>query len=244
MGLHICYELRLPGSVADMDALRLLISLRSFAASLDVHKVTDVMTLTGHELQADRKEHAVWSLEWWVRVTAHGVHKERDGQQASISDPARVAAAAFLVNLGRGSEPAMFGLVRPLKTTRPHHAEAADEWQNWFWHYCCKTQYASVVSDDHLFNCHTAVIRILEEAERLGVGITVRDETHYWETRSRERLIAEVNNMNRIVARFAGALSDKMTPDASVEGSIFEHKSFEHLEVERIEPLGGEKSGG
>ena len=34
----------------------------------------------------------------------------------------------------------------------------------WHWHYCCKTQYASVVSDEHLLRCHLMLIDLLDSA--------------------------------------------------------------------------------
>lgn len=39
-----------------------------------------------------------------------------------------------------------------------------------------------------------------------------------------------VHGMNGIVARFAGAFSDKLSSGA-VEAPIFEHRRFEHLEM-------------
>jgi hypothetical protein len=136
---------------------------------------------------------------------------------------------------GRGSESALFGLVRPLAREPADDAERADEASNWFWHFCCKTQYASIVSDEHLAKCHLAVVETLEEADRLGFEVTVRDETHYWETRSTDHLVSEVRNMNRLVARFAGKLHDA-APDVAVEAAIFEHPDFERLETEPLPP--------
>ena len=63
--------------------------------------------------------------------------------------------------------------------------------------------------------------------------MTVRDETHYWETRDTNVLLAEVREMNRIVAQFAGALHDAVGERARTEGAIFDHPEFEELESER-----------
>jgi hypothetical protein len=175
-------------------------------------------------------------VPWLLHIATRGIRKERDGSTGPIPDAERLGAAAFLMHPGRGSEAAIFGLVRPFLSESDATAERAEEASNWFWHYCCKTQYASVVSDEHLVRCHLAVVQTLEEAERLGFGITVRDETHYWETRSTDRLIAEVANMNRIVARFAGAFHDATSPSVRAEGAIFEHPDFERLETEPLRP--------
>ena len=90
---------------------------------------------------------------------------------------------------------------------------------------------ASMVSDAHLITCHTALVAFLDHAIASGVDVVVRDETHYWETRDTERLVAEVHEMNRIVARIAGKFSDAIGTAADVRAPIFEHRNFEHLEM-------------
>ena len=236
MGLHICYELRLPQTTADTEAVRLLEALRTSVAGLGVDELTALQELSGEDLLRDHDHWERWSLPWILQVVACGIRKERDGAIAPIHDRDRLAAAGFLLHPGRGSEAAMFGLVRPSDCSAD--AERANEASNWFWHYCCKTQYASIVSNEHLVRCHLTVVRTLEEAERLGFAITVRDETHYWETRSTDRLISEVANMNRIVARFAGAFHDATAPGVRSDGAIFEHPDFERLETEPPGPDG------
>lgn len=170
-----------------------------------------------------------------MHITARCIREERDDAADTIDEPDRLAAAAFLMHPGRESESALFGLVRPSLCNSTGVADRTGDASNWFWHYCCKTQYASIVSDDHLVRCHLAVVATLEEAQRLGFGVTVRDETHYWETRSTDRLVSEVRNMNRLVARVAGALHDA-APDLHAEAAIFEHPDFERLETEPPSP--------
>jgi hypothetical protein len=87
------------------------------------------------------------------------------------------------------------------------------------------------VSDEHLIHCHTTLVALLEEAIRLGFDVTVRDETHYWETRDTNVLLAEVAEMNRIVARIAGAMHDAVGDGGRMEGAIFKHREFEVLET-------------
>jgi hypothetical protein len=234
MGLHICYELRLPRITSDEDAIGRLEQLRSYVATLSVDTVTELTQLSGAELCSGDDCFDRWSVPWLVHITARGLREERDGTADTVDEPHRLAAAAFLMHPGRGSEAALFGLVRPALCDRPV-AERADEASNWFWHYCCKTQYASIVSDDHLVRCHLAVVATLEEALRLRFGVTVRDETQYWETRSTDRLVSEVRNMNRLVARFAGAFHDA-APEVHAEAAIFEHPDFERLETEPPSP--------
>ena len=46
MGLHICYELRLPGETTDEDAVRLLEAFRVHALTLGVASTSPVSRLT------------------------------------------------------------------------------------------------------------------------------------------------------------------------------------------------------
>lgn len=239
MGLHICYDLTLPGTTSDADAVVLLERLQSYASTLAVAEISAVCSLTGRDLALESDNWERWSVPWLLHVNSRGLRKERDGVAGAIEDDERLTIAGFLMHPGARSEAAMFGLVRPLVTQRPLNAERPEYWQHWFWHYCCKTQYASAVSDDHLVHCHLSVVRMLEEAARIGFDVTVRDETHYWETRSTERLLLEVRNMNRIVARIAGALSDVAPPELRAEGAIFEHPDFERLESEPLDDATG-----
>jgi hypothetical protein len=44
-------------------------------------------------------------------------------------------------------------------------------------------------------------------------------------------LLREVHSMNRIVAAFAGRLSDVLGGEHRLEAPIFAHPNFEHLEM-------------
>jgi hypothetical protein len=73
---------------------------------------------------------------------------------------------------------------------------------------------------------------MLDYASRMGIDVVVRDETHYWETRDEQQLIAEVRKMNHIVAAFAGRLADLGLPvSGQLRAPIFEHPRFERLEM-------------
>lgn len=233
MGLTIHYELRLAGETTEQHALRMLERLNAYALTLGVDLTTPVLHLTGADLDDDCMEHG--SVPWLLHLFCAGVRHQRDGDAGRITEPHRLAAAGFVISIGEGSEPASFGLVRPLVTQRPANAHRTDEWQEWFWQCFCKTQYASAVSDEHFVRCHRTVIQMLDEAQRIGFGVTVHDEGLYWETRSTERLLDEVHKMNRIVAHFAGALHDAISAEHHIEGAIFEHPDFERLETEPLD---------
>jgi hypothetical protein len=65
----------------------------------------------------------------------------------------------------------------------------------------------------------------------------VRDEAGYYESPDTTQLLQRVSEMNRIVARFAGAFSDAFEKAGGaprqVQGAIFEHPDFERLETPR-----------
>jgi hypothetical protein len=124
----------------------------------------------------------------WARVIAQPHDDEDVPLVGDVS-----TALGFAVYPGRGCEGATFGLLR--------RAAADGSRAEWFWHHCCKTQYASVISDEHLILCHTSLVALLDHAIETGWNVVVRDETHYWETRDPARLVQEVHKMNAIVAK-------------------------------------------
>ena len=254
MGLHLCYELSLPAEASHADARAALEQLRARAVELPFDEVSAVVVLDEQALAApltlrglrfDRIEDVVHVSARLVRdalygdmlrdIAPHG--SEAGGGQgrvyASATTPADVPVAAigFAVDPGRGSEPASFGLVRL----------DGPSWNSrWWWHWCCKTQYASVVSNEHLIRCHTGLVSVLDAAAALGLGIEVRDEAGFWSTRDEAQLVANVAEMNRMVARFAGDFTDTVREaggdSRTVGGAIFSHPNFERLETDSADP--------
>ncbi len=216
MGLHLNYELRLPASETDAQVANRLGAWRAYAASLALSEVSPVM-------RAAAREHAPDS--WWESAFAfyaNVVAKPWDDDHPPLTGDVSTAQG-FVVNPGRGCEMASFGLLR--------RADDAGDHQEWFWYCSCKTQYASIVSDAHLVTCHTSLVRLLDHAITMGIEVVVRDETGYWETRDAERLIAAVHEMNRVIAAFAGRLSDAIGDEHSVGAPIFGHPRFERIEM-------------
>jgi hypothetical protein len=159
-------------------------------------------------------------------------HRESDIHEA-IRVPGDVAAVAHGVGVvaGPGCEPAALGAVQLTLPT----GQVSD----WFWHCCCKTQYASVHGDDNLVRCHHSLVMLLEAARARGFVLEVRDETGYWESRDRAGLIAAVQRMNQLIAQFAGVVTDAARDaghdSRAIQGEIFRHPDFERLEM-RKEP--------
>jgi hypothetical protein len=215
MGLHLCYELALPRETPATAVAERVRLLHEAATRLPFAEVSALMRVTEGEALGDVHLFNC-SLADFFRLGAHGRLHPIDEDTGKPAD--RLPdIVGFAVHPGRYCEGATFGLawVPPENEDGdPLHGEP----YVWHWHACCKTQYASVVSDEHLIHCHTTLVALLEEAIRLGFDVTVRDETHYWETRDTNVLLAEVREMNRIVAQFAGALHDAVGERARTEG--------------------------
>ena len=206
MGLHLNYELRLPGSRAAEEVTATLATLRAFAVRAAFEQVSELYDGPTDGLRRLAKIHAAAFKD----VNLH-----------LIADVDSVQG--FSVLPGKGCESAVLAFVRRRDDGVHSH--------DWFWHWSCKTQYASVFGDRHLVTCHTGLVGLLDHATSIGVDVEVRDETHYWETRDESRLIAEVDAMNRVVAQIAGRLSDVNPPGFEVRAPIFGHDRFEHLEM-------------
>lgn len=236
MGLHICYELSLPAEADEAKAVELLSALRREALRLPFAEVSEFVRLTESDvvklpnmrgLGFERLEDVVHIFGDLVRDE---LYREVSGadEESNVRAPQDLTTTivGFAVGPGAGCEPAAFALVRlapPAGVSR------------WFWHYCCKTQYASVVSEDHFLRCHASLVGLLERAAQTGIECQVRDETGFFESRDPALLLTRVHDMNRVVARFAGAFSDafKSTGGESsqVQGEIFRHPDFERLET-------------
>ena len=193
-----------------------LTDLHAFVQTLPFDDVSPVLVEHGAYSESEER---MALLRFWAEQVAEPWEEDLP-QLTGDTD----SALGFVVRPGEGCEPALFGMLR--------RADAIGANAEWFWRCFCKTQYASIVSDEHLIKCHTGLVRVLDHAITLGIDVSVDDETHYWETRDTSRLVDEVRKMNQIVARFAGRLSDALGGEGrDVQASIFEHPRFERLEM-------------
>lgn len=223
MGLCLNFELRLPPDRSRADIIETLERLHRFATALPVRRVTPVCLFERERAEPS----SFWGSERfenffheWASILAI---PSDDGPTAGMNWDAD-SAAGFVMALGKGCEAAPVGFLRG----RNDHGTRAE----WFWYASVKTQYASVVSDEHLVTCHTALVSLLDYAIEIGVDVVVRDETGYWPSRNVATLIDEVHKTNRIVAKLAGMMSDAITQH-HVGSAIFRHPDFEHLEMEK-----------
>ncbi len=146
------------------------------------------------------------------------------------------AGWCFTVDIGEGCEPALFGLCHYPKQMQLGETVLPTRCgHGWRLESFSKTQYASLHGEAHFLKCHRAVIDLLLIWERLGVKVTITDEGNYWPGRNEKKLLAEVGQMNRLVAAFGGALKDAADEGGpKVESPIFQHKRFEVLEAEGL----------
>ncbi|MEW5933984.1 MAG: hypothetical protein AB1816_10405 [Bacillota bacterium] len=200
MGLSVYYWLRL----AEGDPGAALGRLRQAALDLPVDAVGEVLHLRGEACSwrnAEEKDPL-----WWVLLQSRKSVQAGPGRWLDVEP---VELHVFQVVLGSGCEPAVFGLAR-----YPEFLEVAGERVSvpdagvWTWVGRVKTQYASNVSLDHFLRCHTAVCRILVEAERQGILEDVHDEGGFWGTWDLDVLVRELREWNLLLASMAEGLRE------------------------------------
>jgi len=144
----------------------------------------------------------------------------------------------FTVTLGADSEPLRLGLCRyPEQVLDPHSGRRRTvRRRGWRLSGFCKTQYASRHGWEHFRRCHLAAVDLLVALRGLGLKVWIMDEGNYWPHRDETELRRRVEQMNGIVAGFAGALRDATEGDggAPVQSPIFAHPQFERIEAEGV----------
>ena len=233
MGLHLCYDLSLPGETSERGVLRVVTKLHTHAATLGFAKLSPIVQVAPDDsVPPGGLSFPVLTDFFGVSASILGDPHDENWNRVDQRERQWCKAIGFVVHPGDRCEGATFGFAAPSPVDSPEWPRNAHVYKDWHWHCCCKTQYASVVSDAHLIRCHLSLVELLEECARLGITIDVRDEAGYWETRDTDELLKRVHDMNRLVARFAGKLHDVISTSANVEGAIFDHPEFEHLEME------------
>ncbi len=169
------------------------------------------------------------------------MHSERHLVLRDRHDGARLIPVAplegwcFLIDIGKGCEPATFGLGRyPGLVLDDAHRRRTGFGGAWTFAAFCKTQYASCDGAEHLLRCHRAVIGLLLLWRKAGVDVEINDEGGYWPSRDPGALLRRTEALNQFVAALAGATKDAAEADGGppVRSPIFAHPRFEHLEAE------------
>jgi hypothetical protein len=240
MGLTIHYTFSLPAETPETVVHRSMAALREAALALPFVGVTDLVRLTREDLARtspiDGEEYfeladvvmlnARFVAEEFYRVS-HGIEIVDDVYpHVELPDDLAITVIGFTVFPGEGCELPAFALMK---------LEAPNFSPHWHWSAFCKTQYASAHGDEHFVKCHRALVELLDAAKRVGLECDVLDEGEYYESRDEALLLENVDKMNRLVAHFAGRLSDmfeERTGDSRrVQGEIFRHPDFERLET-------------
>ncbi len=233
MGLTIHYSLQAE-TRSPRQASEVLAGLRGRAMDLPFERVDEIVELQGTacDFQQYAREHP---LRWLLIQAGQYINDPRHEGYSYCVAPLHVIA--FSTWPGAGCEEANFGLCRyptfievdnPLH--RGHRRRIATRLAGWRWASFCKTQYASAADCGGVANflrCHLSVIKLLDQAQTLGILSQVHDEGGYWEKREIRALAEEVGSWNEMLAALAGQLSDWFGKDviaASIPVLDLEHR--------------------
>ena len=222
MGLTIHYKLHLPATATKAGAKDLVRKAHRLAVALARRRgLQDISAVQ----PADPEN--PWNCQFVLE-------KRRD--ETCGHDVKPDGGWIFSVHPGPGCESAEFGLCLYPATIRAGRRTLPTGCAGWGYASFCKTQYASLHGMDNFLKCHRAIIDLLLIWEKLGVKVKITDEGNYWPERNETKLLAEVGQMNQLVAAFGGALKDAADEGGpSVESPIFQHGQFELLEAQGLD---------
>lgn len=226
MGLtiHYCLHSNTPGR---NRARQLVERLRKVALELPLAEVNELVEF--HCEQTNFKMLSADDPHRWLLIQA--MHLLEHGEAFHFVLPSHVIA--FRTWPGDGCEAANFGLCRYPATIEIDGQPVSTNCDGWLWHSFCKTQYASdpqCGGVNHFLRCHLAVVRLLDEANRMGILKEVCDEGGFWEKRDVALLAQEIGRWNRHVAGVAGQFKDAC--DGQIVAPIMDYAGFEHLEAD------------
>lgn len=222
MGLTVHYKLHLSAAVTAPATERLVRAVHRRAAALvrrrKLAKITPVRV-------AD-PDHP-FSCQFVL---------EKRGEDTCGHDVKPDCGWMFSVLPGPGCESAEFGLCRYPATIKVGRRTLRTGCAGWGYAGFCKTQYASLHGGENFLKCHRAVIDLALLWEKAGATVKITDEGEYWPGRNEAALRQNLDQMNRLVAAFAGALKDAADEGGpSVESPIFQHGQFELLEAQGLD---------
>ena len=225
MGLTLHYKLRAPAGFAEA-AIPALVARMQAAAT--------VMRRAGRIERVGKIAGDPDDLHWlgeWLQVSVRG----EENCSRGVEVPA-LAGHVFTVLLGEGCEPLRLGLCRYPDRVPDHQTGGTRVVRRRGWRLAgfCKTQYASLHGWDHFRRCHAAAVDLLAGLRELGLQVEITDEGGYWPGRDERVLRRSVDQMNGIVAAFAGALKDATdgSGGSPLQAPIFAHPHFERIEAE------------
>ena len=225
MGLAITYTLKLNSATIE-EAREKMMSLRNFALTFPFVEIESFVELAGKDCIADdnNRDNDVNYLLKLRAIRLDGA-TVKDGEPVFLTtDPTYILA--FNTLPGKGSSTALFGLAL--------YSEIQEK-NDWYWKNYCKTQSASnpdYGGVENFVRCHTFVIAILDEMQKLGISCKVSDGSNYWENRNLEELIRNVTDSNMIVAAVMGAFKNALGGQYTTQAPVLDYPNFEYLEAE------------
>ena len=225
MGLTIHHDSK-SNATSPGQARQLVEQLRQAALDLAMLEVGGLVECSGPG--CDFRNAAADSLHQLLVQVPRSV---RVGQAYHFAVPTRLFA--FSTRPGKGCEVANFGLAAYPETIETERGELATGLSGWSWQSFCKTQYASNPDLGGIANfvrCHVTVVRLLDRAKAMGILESVKDESHFWETRDIQALVETVGRWNCEIAALVGQWKDQIGDDFAAP--IAEYPNFEHLEAE------------
>ena len=227
MGLTLHFRLTAPADFSARNAAALVRRIHARASRWAAEgRIERVLPIS-----SDRVE-----LDQWACAFLTLPHPEEPDTSIGVSIPPE-AGWIFPIELGADSELLWFGLCRyPATIVTQGRNLATRLGPRWQFAGFCKTQYASLHGWEHFARCHVAAIDLLALWRAAGVRVKISDEGGYWPHRNLAALRRHLDQMNRLVAAFGGALKDATDESggAPVQSPIFAHPQFERLEAEGL----------
>ncbi|MFH7028632.1 MAG: hypothetical protein ACHBN1_25370 [Heteroscytonema crispum UTEX LB 1556] len=222
MGLTIHYSFNLESASID-QAREKIIALRNLALQLAFAQVNELTEISTEGCHVDNDNGDDPHISMKIRAFKP---IEIDTGNYCFTNPTYIIG--FNTFPGQGCEPAVFGLACYSEITAVN---------NWSWMTFCKTQYASNPDYgglENFFRCHLTIVRLLDEAQKLGILREVYDEGYYWNNRNLEELTDTIHKHNTLIAAFTGKVKDYFEELGieNTKASIFNYSNFEYLEAE------------
>ncbi|BAZ10466.1 hypothetical protein NIES4071_22820 [Calothrix sp. NIES-4071] len=222
MGLVISYQFELKSATVE-QARSKIVALRKLASKLPFATIDQLVELEGKDCKFDGDD--IYDPNIFLKIRAMKPVKMADDGFEAISSKYMIA---FDTLPGEGAETAAFGLATHTEITE------ANQVSDWIWHGFCKTQYASNPEYGGIKNflkCHLMLVRMLDEAQKLGIVHKVSDDSGYWKERDVKELAYTIHHNNVMMAALTGQLKDGLNTK-EFHAPIFEYPNFEYLEAE------------
>lgn len=228
LGLTIHYSFK-SNARNEEEARAQVEALHAYAKTLPFDDVDRVVTYRKPATLPENLPRDDHRSRWCLIQSAAYCQDPRDEKRSYVVPPAVVIG--FSTGPADGAEDANFGLARYPATIQVDDRRIKTGLSGWRWRGFCKTQYASRHGIENFLRGHTNIIRVLDEAKRLGILEGVDDEGGYWESRSLESLAKSVGEWNEMIAAFVGKLDDIAPPGTSSIAPIKDYDDYEHLEA-------------